>query len=85
VFGDSDITRERIAMAIASFERTIVSKNGIFETLDEVIEFFDKGGGKGSLALKPLHPTPEEKKALRIFLEEAPTGVGEPFTYPELP
>jgi len=59
--------------------------NGIFETLDQVIEFFDRGGGKGNLALMPLHLTPEEKKALRIFLEEALTGASVPFTYPKLP
>lgn len=48
--------------------------NGVFTTLDEVIEFYDRGGGddpfgtKSSL-LKPLGLTKEEKAALRSFLE----------------
>ena len=30
--------------------------NGIFQTLDEVIEFFDKGGGSGNTALTAVEP-----------------------------
>jgi len=59
--------------------------NGIFETLDQVIDFFDQGGGKGNTVLKPLKLSVDEKKALKVFMEEALTGVGEPFPYPKLP
>jgi cytochrome c peroxidase len=48
--------------------------NGVFETLDEVIDFFDKGGGSGNKALTPLGLNPEEKKNLKAFLAEALTG-----------
>jgi len=41
--------------------------NGIFATLDEVIEFYDRGGGAGSV-LKPLGLTAAEKRALTAFL-----------------
>lgn len=59
--------------------------NGIYATLDEVIEFFNGGGGKGNTVLKPLHLTPAEKDRLRIFLEEGLTGVPIAFTYPKIP
>ncbi len=46
--------------------------NGVFFTLEEVIDFYDKGGGndanKSSLMM-PLGLTAEEKKALLVFLE----------------
>lgn len=41
--------------------------NGVFATLDEVVEFYDRGGGPGS-ELKPLGLTAEERKALVAFL-----------------
>lgn len=41
--------------------------NGVFATLDEVVEFYDAGGGKDS-ELKPLNLTGSEKKALVEFL-----------------
>ncbi|MDP1605676.1 MAG: cytochrome c peroxidase [Rhodocyclaceae bacterium] len=41
--------------------------NGVFATLEEVIDFYDKGGGVGSV-LKPLNLSAAEKKALREFL-----------------
>lgn len=59
--------------------------NGIYATLDEVIEFFDKGGGKGNSLLTPLQLTPAEKKQLRTFLEEGLSGVPTPFIYPKIP
>jgi len=59
--------------------------NGIFETLEQVIEFFDQGGGKGNTALKPLKLSVEEKKALKIFLVEGLAGEEVPFKYPKLP
>jgi cytochrome c peroxidase len=59
--------------------------NGIFETLDQVIDFFDQGGGKGNSALKPLRLSIEEKKALKAFLVEGLAGEERPFRYPKLP
>ncbi|MBI2313803.1 MAG: hypothetical protein HYU77_14995 [Betaproteobacteria bacterium] len=41
--------------------------NGVFRTLAEVIEFYDRGGAAGS-ELKPLGLTATEKKALLTFL-----------------
>jgi len=41
--------------------------NGVFGTLDEVVDFYDRGGGKGS-QLKPLGLASDEKKALVAFL-----------------
>lgn len=35
--------------------------NGVFKTLDEVIEFFNQGGGDGNTALKPLGLSADEK------------------------
>src|SRR5574341_744848 len=153
VFGDPDVTRQRIAMSIAAFERTLISEdapldrhlkgdkkalssealkgydifmgkgkcsechhganlvddkfhslyvpenpehlidprtapdmhNGIFATLDEVIDFFDQGGGRGNSALKPLRLTAAEKKQLKAFLTEALAGKEIKFDYPKLP
>lgn len=59
--------------------------NGIFETLDQVIDFFDQGGGKGNTELKPLRLSREEKKALKAFLVEGLAGEESPFRYPKLP
>ena len=59
--------------------------NGTFQTLDDVIEFFDKGGGKGNRVLKPLGLSPEEKKYLKTFLTEALTGEETAFQYPKVP
>ncbi len=59
--------------------------NGIFETLEQVIEFFDQGGGKGNTALKPLKLTADEKKALKTFLVEGLAGEEKPFSYPKIP
>ena len=48
--------------------------NGVFSTLDAVIEFYDRGGDDDpfntkSKLIKPLHLTTDEKAALRAFLE----------------
>ncbi len=59
--------------------------NGIHATLDQVIEFFNGGGGKGNTALKPLQLTLAEKRQLRVFLEEGLTGAPITFTYPKIP
>jgi cytochrome c peroxidase len=50
--------------------------NGVYKTLEEVVEFYDKGGGAGldiplpsqTLPAEPLHLTKEEKNALIQFL-----------------
>ncbi len=47
--------------------------NGMFNTLDEVIEFYNKGGaddrpGLKDAKIKPLNLTPSEKEALKEFL-----------------
>lgn len=59
--------------------------NGIFKNLDEVIEFFNKGGGKGNKALKPLNLTEDEKSALKTFLLEALSGEDLKIKPPEIP
>lgn len=59
--------------------------NGVLNTIDEVIEFFDKGGGKGNSALKPLGLTAEEKKYLKAFLMEGLSGEELKIKYPEVP
>ncbi|MBA3033423.1 MAG: photosynthetic protein synthase I [Gammaproteobacteria bacterium] len=41
--------------------------NGMFATLDQVVDFYDKGGGEGAV-LQPLNLTATEKKALVAFL-----------------
>jgi cytochrome c peroxidase len=41
--------------------------NGMLATLDDVINFYDKGGAAGS-ELKPLNLSASEKKALKAFL-----------------
>jgi cytochrome c peroxidase len=42
--------------------------NGVFATLDDVIDFYDKGGGGGGTELKPLGLSAAEKQALKSFL-----------------
>jgi len=59
--------------------------NGIFETLDEVLDFFDRGGGAGNTVLKPLSLSPAEKKDLQTFLVEALSGTDIKIAYPKLP
>ena len=59
--------------------------NGIYATLDEVIEFFNAGGGQGNTELKPLQLTTPEKEQLKIFLEEGLTGAPVIFRYPKIP
>jgi cytochrome c peroxidase len=59
--------------------------NGIFKTLDEVINFFDRGGGKGNAVLKPLYLSTMEKDYLKTFLTEALTSEETVFVYPKIP
>lgn len=59
--------------------------NGIFATLDEVIDFLNKGGGKGNTALKPLGLSKEEQRYLKAFLNEALSGDDIAIKYPVVP
>lgn len=59
--------------------------NGIFKTIDEVIEFFDIGGGKGNKVLRPLGLSAEEKRHLKTFLNEALNGEDIIIKYPKPP
>lgn len=62
--------------------------NGVFDTLDEVVDFYDRGGGAAankSALLAPLGLTPAEKRELIAFLESAsgaPILVEDPDTPP---
>ena len=59
--------------------------NGVFNTLDEVIEFFNAGGGKGNIWLKPLGLSEDEKRWLRAFLAEGLSGEELKITHPAVP
>jgi cytochrome c peroxidase len=59
--------------------------NGVFDTLDEVIDFFDRGGGEGNTAIKPLGLSVAEKRYLKIFLSEAFTGEELKIKIPNIP
>lgn len=59
--------------------------NGVFKTLDEIIDFFDRGGGSANKALKPLDLSAEEKKHLKTFLVEALTGGDIVIKLPQIP
>ncbi|MDA8239420.1 MAG: cytochrome-c peroxidase [Nitrospiraceae bacterium] len=59
--------------------------NGVFETLDQVIEFFDKGGGAGNTVLKPLGLSPDDKRYLKTFMAEALTGEDIVIKMPDVP
>jgi cytochrome c peroxidase len=61
--------------------------DGAFKTLEEVIDFFDKGGDANpqlSPLMKPLGLAPQEKTDLIAFLK-ALTGEPIPFEFPKLP
>ena len=61
--------------------------DGAFKTLEEVVDFFDAGGGANpnlSPLMKPLGLSAEEKKELIAFLQ-ALTGEEIPFEFPKLP
>ena len=48
--------------------------NGLFKTLEELINFFIKGGGTDNTLLQPLNLSEAEKRALKIFMVEALSG-----------
>lgn len=56
--------------------------NGVFKTLEEVVDFYDRGGGGQGTELKPLGLTDPEKKALLAFLQ---TLSGDPVKVEEPP
>lgn len=61
--------------------------SGIFATLEEVVDFYDKGGGttpNKSVLLKVLGLTAQEKTALVAFLQSL-TGDKPAITPPKLP
>ena len=58
--------------------------NGIFQTIDEVINFFDKGGGENNKVLKPLNLDNTEKNALKEFLNSL-SGEKIVFSFPQIP
>jgi cytochrome c peroxidase len=59
--------------------------NGVLESLEDVIDFFDQGGGAGNTALKPLNLNAVEKRALTIFMVEALNGDDIKISYPKIP
>lgn len=59
--------------------------NGIFDTLDEVVDFFDRGGGTGNTVLKPLGLSTEEKQDLKAFMTEALSGEDVVIKFPDVP
>jgi cytochrome c peroxidase len=62
--------------------------NGVFNTLEDVVTFFNKGGGDDpnkTPVLKPLHLTNDEQRALVAFLKEALTGELVMVKMPEVP
>jgi cytochrome c peroxidase len=60
--------------------------NGALATLKDVVEFYDRGGGKDNTAgLKPLGLSTRDKKAIIAFLSEALTGDEIVLEYPEIP
>jgi len=59
--------------------------NGIYNSLSEVIDFFDGGGGLGNRVLKPLGLRAEEKRDIESFLREALSGEDQVMHVPEIP
>jgi cytochrome c peroxidase len=59
--------------------------NGRYQQLQEVVEFFNSGGGAGNEALKPLSLSDEEKAQLHVFLEEGLSSARPAFVYPKIP
>ncbi|MCX7148298.1 MAG: hypothetical protein NTY05_02640 [Rhodocyclales bacterium] len=58
--------------------------NGMFATLDQVIDFYDRGGGAGS-ELKPLNLAAAEKQALKTFLLDGMSGDPVTVEIPKMP
>ncbi|MFQ5597367.1 MAG: cytochrome-c peroxidase [Nitrospiria bacterium] len=61
--------------------------NGAFETLEDVLDFYDRGGGTDpdkDPKMKPLNLNAEEKKDLLVFLKSL-TGRQPEVVFPQLP
>lgn len=61
--------------------------DGAFKTLEEVVDFYDKGGNANpnlDTRIKPLELSPQEKTDFIAFLK-ALTGEPIPFEFPKLP
>jgi cytochrome c peroxidase len=61
--------------------------DGAFKTLEEVVDFYDKGGNANpnlDTRIKPLGLAPQEKNDLIAFLKSL-TGEPIPFEFPKLP
>ncbi len=60
--------------------------NGVLNSLADVVEFYDKGGGVSNqpAELKPLNLTVSEKASIVAFLESL-TGAAPDVTVPKLP
>ncbi len=85
---DGDAGRERVdaqpvhrgAFRVPSVRNSAVTgpymHNGVFRSLDEVVDFYDRGGGAGigerlpkqTLSSRPLHLTPSERHDLVAFV-----------------
>ena len=81
----SDPVEETVWLDAVSRELKVTAPymhNGVFKTLDEVVEFYDRGGGGKGTDLKPLGLTADEKKGLVAFLLSLS---GDPITVPEPP
>ena len=59
--------------------------NGVFATLDQVIDFFAAGGGENNRVLQPVPLDAQERQQLRSFLEEGLTGAEIVIDYPKIP
>jgi cytochrome c peroxidase len=62
--------------------------NGVFETIEEVIEFFNRGGGADpnkTQLLENLHLTEKDKYSLKVFLLESLKGDLVKVRTPEVP
>jgi cytochrome c peroxidase len=62
--------------------------NGVYQNIEEVIEFFNKGGGDDpnkTPLLKPLNLSDDEKLTLEVFLKEALKGDLVFIKMPEVP
>jgi len=58
--------------------------NGVFQTLEEVVDFFNKGGSPDS-GIAKIGLTAEEKRLLIVFLRQGLKGDEIVFAYPEIP
>ena len=62
--------------------------NRVFANIEQVIDFYDKGGGidrHGNNELKPLSLSKKEKYSLKVFLTDALTGDEITVRRPDIP